>query len=105
MEMIPLIITMHVIVATCILTWIILSRFINSDYTPPAPLMTFEQMCETSSVITLTWCVTEGHATNDNGYRILTREAWPELIAKASKYGLYPTTNNGNMMTLVKYNS
>ena len=105
MEIIGLIIFLIVFVCVFRILWPILSKFIDSDYTPPAPLMTFEQMCETSSVITLTWCVTEGHATNDNGYRILTREAWPELIAKASKYGLYPTTNNGNMMTLVKYNS
>ena len=105
MEIIGLIIFLIVFVCVFRILWPILSKFIDSDYVPSVPVMTFEQMCETSSVITLTWCVTEGHATNDKGYRILTREAWPELIAKASKYGLYPTTNNGNMMTLVKYNS
>jgi len=64
--------------------------------------MTFEEMCETSSVITLTWGVFEGHATNDNGERIVIKESYPELIAKASKYGLYPSTNSDIMVTLVK---
>lgn len=64
--------------------------------------MTFEQMCETSSVITLTWGVFEGHATNDSGERIVVKEPYPQLIAKASKYGLYPSTNSETMFTLTK---
>ena len=64
--------------------------------------MTFEQMCETSSVITLTWGVFEGHATNDSGERIVVKESYPQLIAKASKYGLYPSTNSETMVTLTK---
>ena len=64
--------------------------------------MTFEQMCETSSVITLTWGVFEGHATNDSGERIVVKEPYPQLIAKASKYGLYPSTNSETMVTLTK---
>ena len=64
--------------------------------------MTFEQMCETSSVITLTWGVFEGHATNDSGERIVVKEPYPQLIAKASKYGLYPSTNSETMLTLTK---
>ena len=64
--------------------------------------MTFEQMCETSSVITLTWGVFEGHATNDSGERIVVKESYPQLIAKASKYGLYPSTNSETMFTLTK---
>ena len=64
--------------------------------------MTFEQMCETSSIITLTWGVFEGHATNDSGERIVVKEPYPQLIAKASKYGLYPSTNSETMFTLTK---
>ena len=64
--------------------------------------MTFEQMCETSSVITLTWGVFEGHATSDSGERIVVKETYPQLIAKASKYGLYPSTNSETMFTLTK---
>ena len=64
--------------------------------------MTFEQMCETSSVITLTWGLFEGHATNDSGERIVVKEPYPQLIAKASKYGLYPSTNSETMFTLTK---
>ena len=64
--------------------------------------MTFEQMCETSSVITLTWGLFEGHATNDSGERIVVKESYPQLIAKASKYGLSPTTNSETMFTLTK---
>ena len=64
--------------------------------------MTFEQMCETSSVITLTWGLFEGHATNDSGERIVVKEPYPQLIAKASKYGLYPSTNSETMVTLTK---
>ena len=64
--------------------------------------MTFEQMCETSSVITLTWGVFEGHATNDSGERIVVKEPYPQLSAKASKYGLYPSTNSETMFTLTK---
>ena len=64
--------------------------------------MTSEQMCETSSVITLTWGLFEGHATNDSGERIVVKEPYPQLIAKASKYGLYPSTNSETMFTLTK---
>jgi len=62
----------------------------------------FESLCESSSVITLTWGMMQGHATSDNGSRIVITDPFPTCIAKAAKYGFVPTTNSDNMVTLVK---
>lgn len=91
---------MATIIAMIIVGSILIGYAINDS---DCVSMTFEQMCETSSVITLTWGVfDEGHATNDSGERIVVKEPYPQLIAKASKYGLYPSTNSETMVTLTK---
>jgi hypothetical protein len=47
----------------------------------------------------------QGHATSDNGSRIVITDPFPTCIAKAAKYGFVPTTNSDNMGTLVKNKS
>ena len=61
-----------------------------------------EWLCKKSKVITLTWCFMKGHATGDNGDRIVIDKSFPECIAIAAKYGFVPTTSRNDMITLVK---
>lgn len=64
--------------------------------------ISFDELCENSSVITLTWGTLQGHATGDNGNRIIITDPFPTCIARAAKYGFIPTTHEDNMVTLVK---
>ena len=66
--------------------------------------ITFEKMCETSNVITITSWIGGTHATDENGNTIRVERSFPSLISKSSRYGLYPSAidSEGGMMTLVK---
>lgn len=71
-----------------------------------SPNITFEEMCKTSSVITVTSWIGGTHATDEAGNRIRVERGFPNLISIAAKFGLYPTACDvdGGMMTLVKKN-
>ena len=65
-------------------------------------LMTFEEMCETYSNITLICETSKIYAVNDYGDKIIIRKPLLELIAKASEYGLRPLLKKGNIIFLEK---
>lgn len=96
--MISLLITIGII-------WFVCSLFDSaSDSISGATSTSFDSLCQESSVITITSWIGGTHATNENSKRIRVERGFPNLIAVAAKYGLYPTTcdMDGGLMTLVK---
>lgn len=96
---------MITVMLSVLVIWFVCSFFDSaSDKLSGATKMSFESLCKESNVITITSWIGGSHATNENGKRIRVERAFPNLIAKAAKYGLYPTTcdADGGMMTLVK---
>ena len=64
---------------------------------------TFDEMCQTANVITVTAWLNESHATDDKGKKIRVPCGFPNLISTAARYGLYPTTCDlDGILTLVK---
>ena len=85
--------------------WFVCSLFDSAvDSASGATEKSFDSLCEESNVITITSWIGGTHATNETGTRIRVERGFPNLIATAAKYGLYPTTCDidGGMMTLVK---
>ena len=63
----------------------------------------FEEMCQTANVITVTYYLNDTHATDDKGKKIRVPCGLPNLISTAARYGLYPTTCDlDGLLTLVK---
>jgi hypothetical protein len=93
------------VILTIGIIWFVCSLIDSaSDSVSGATKTSFESLCEQSNVITITSWIGGTHATNESGTRIRVERGFPNLIARAAKYGLYPTTCDmqGGMMTLVK---
>jgi len=66
---------------------------------------TFDEMCQTANVVTVTAWLNETHATDDKGKRIRVPCGFPNLISIAARHGLYPTTcdlDSCSILTLVR---
>lgn len=64
--------------------------------------ITFEEMCQVYSNITLICESSNVYAINDYGDKIVLKKPLEELIAKASEYGLNPLFKKGNIVFLEK---
>lgn len=63
--------------------------------------VSFDELCEKSNTITLTWGTFQGHGTNENGERAVISN-FPTAIGIASKYGFKAETSNQEMVVLHK---